>query len=132
MIVADANLLTALLLGPDAGVAERVFERDPAWAAPTLWRSEFRSVLFGYIRRRGLTPANAMLLHERAEQLLASREFTIAADAVLRLAGECPCSAYDCEYVVLARTLRVPLVTWDRQLLRAFPALARTPEAFAE
>ena len=131
MIVADANLLTALLLGPDSGVAERVFERDPAWAAPTLWRSEFRSVLFGYIRRRGLTSANAMLLHERAEQLLASREFTIAADAVIRLADECPCSAYDGEYVVLARALRVPLVTWDRQLLRAFPALATTPEAFA-
>ena len=131
MIVADTNLIAALLLGPDAAVAERVFERDPAWAAPVLWRSEFRSVLFGYIRRRGLTPANAILLHERAEQLLASHEFTVGADAVLRLAEACPCSAYDCEYAALARELRVPLVTWDRQLLRALPALAVTPEAFA-
>jgi len=131
MIVADANLLVALLLGPDAASAERVLMRDPAWAAPTLWRSEFRSVLFGYIRRGDLTAGNAMLFNERAEQLLSAHEYTVAADAVLRLAEECECSAYDCEYVVLARELRVPLVTWDRQLLRAFPSVAKAPESFA-
>lgn len=131
MIVADANLIVALLLGPDAESAERVLMRDPAWAAPTRWRSEFRSVLFGHIRRSRLTADGAMLLNDRAEQLLSAYEFTVAADAVLRLAAECECSAYDCEYVVLARELRVPLVTWDRQLLRAFPSVAKTPESFA-
>ena len=132
MIVADTNLIAAFFLGPGAAVAERVLQRDAAWAAPALWRSEFRSVLFGYVRRGHLTASSAMLFNERAEQLLAPREYTIAADAVLRLAEECDCSAYDCEYVVLARELRVPLVTWDRQVLRAFPAIAVTPEGFGK
>lgn len=31
------------------------------------------------------------------------------------------CSAYDCEFVWLARDLRLPLVTADRKVLDAFP-----------
>jgi len=40
------------------------------------------------------------------------------------------CSAYDAEYVVLARGARVPLVTTDKELLEKFPETAITPEAF--
>lgn len=131
MIVADANLIVGLLIGPDATVAERAFKRDAAWAAPALWRSEFRNVLFGYIRRGRLSSSDAMQVNERAERLMGAHEYAVAADPVLRLAQECACSAYDCEYVVLARELRVPLVTWDREILRAFPKFAIAPDAFA-
>jgi predicted nucleic acid-binding protein len=48
----------------------------------------------------------------------------------LQLAAESGCSAYDCEFVALARDLEVPLVTADRQLLAAFPSTAVSPEAF--
>lgn len=34
------------------------------------------------------------------------------------------CSAYDCEFVALARTLSTKLVTMDVKLLRAFPGIA--------
>ena len=132
MIVADTNLVAYLLLGsPEADLAQRVYRRDPTWAAPVLWRSEFRSILAGYMRQQGLRLADAWAAEELAEQLLAGREYAVRGDAVLQLVADSPCSAYDCEYVALAQELHVPLVTWDRAVLRAFPAVAVGASAFA-
>ena len=51
MIVADTNLIAYLLLpGPLTDRAGRVYERDPVWVAPPLWRSEFRNVLVLHVR----------------------------------------------------------------------------------
>lgn len=131
MIVADVNLAAYLLLGgPDARSARQVFEHDPAWAAPVLWRSEFRSILAGYIRLRGLGLHDAWQAHELAEALFRGNEFTIGGERVLQLVAGSPCSAYDCEYVALAQELGAPLVTADRQILRHFPAVALRPRDF--
>jgi hypothetical protein len=40
--------------------------------------------------------------------------------------------AHRCEYVALAEALDVPLVTEDREVLRAFPARAVSPEQFVK
>ncbi len=40
------------------------------------------------------------------------------------VADRSDCSAYDCEYVALAKRLGVKLVTMDRKVLRAFPEVA--------
>ncbi len=40
---------------------------------------------------------------------------------VLSLVNRSDCSAYDCEFVALARGLGVPLVTMDRKLAASFP-----------
>jgi hypothetical protein len=48
VIVVDANVLVYLFVaGAGSGKAERVLRRDPVWAAPLLWRSEFRNALLG-------------------------------------------------------------------------------------
>lgn len=36
------------------------------------------------------------------------------------------CTAYDCEFVVLAKDLDVKLITLDRAVLKAFPDVARS------
>jgi predicted nucleic acid-binding protein len=45
----------------------------------------------------------------------------VSAERVLGLVARSTCTAYDCEYVALAQELAVPLVTADKQVLRAFP-----------
>ncbi len=131
MIVADVNLIAYLLLGgSDQPLAQRVLERDSTWAAPLLWRSEFRNVLAAFMRQRGLSVSNAWRAHGLADQLLAGQEFTVPGDRVLALVATTACSPYDCEYVALAEELAVPLVTTDRQLLRAFPHRAISPTDF--
>jgi len=131
VIVADVNLIAYLLLGgPEHALAQRVLERDPVWAAPLLWRSEFRNVLAAFMRQRGLSVSDARRAHGLADQLLAGQEFTVPGERVLTLLAASECSAYDCEYVALAEELAVPLVTADRQLLRAFPDRAISPKDF--
>ena len=131
MIVADVNLLAYLLLGgADTELAQQVLERDPTWAAPVLWRSEFRSILAAYMRQRGLEIQDAWQAHELAEGLLGAHEYTLGGERVLQLVAASPCSAYDCEYVALAQELQVQLVTSDRQVLRHFPQVAVSPRDF--
>jgi predicted nucleic acid-binding protein len=131
VIVADTNLIAYLLIpGQWTETAEAVLRRDPAWVAPLLWRSELRSVLTLAERRHDLDLYQAFSIMEEAERLMQGNEFQVNSAEVLRLAGACRCSSYDCEFVVLAQDLGVPLVTSDREILTAFPDIAVSPEAF--
>ena len=61
-----------------------------------------------------------------AESLIGSNEFTVGSTAVLALAESSGCTAYDCEFVSLAKALEVKLVTEDKKLRKAFPDIALT------
>ena len=125
MIVVDSNILAYLYLpGEYSANAEALFERDPEWAAPLLWRSEFRNILAGYLRRGALTFEQVTALQEEAEALLEGAEFTVDSINVLELVRDSNCSAYDCEFIALAKQLGAKLVTMDSKVLRAFPKLA--------
>ena len=125
MIVVDSNVLAYLYLpGEYTAAAEALFERDPEWAVPILWRSEFRNILAGYMRRRSLTFAQAHELQREAEGLLTGSEFELESLPILELVRDSDCSAYDCEFVALAIKLGTKLVTMDSKLLRAFPTRA--------
>ena len=125
MIVVDSNVLAYLYLpGEHTADAEALLERDPEWAAPVLWRSEFRNILAGYMRRKTLTFDQACNLQNEAEDLLAGSEFEVDSQAVLALVRDSDCSAYDCEFIALAARLDTKLVTMDKKLLRAFPKCA--------
>jgi len=98
---------------------------DPEWAAPLLWRSEFRNVLFGYVRSGRLSTAEAEAALRLARQSLRACEHLVEDEAVLALATASRCSAYDCEYAALASALGTLLVTADKALRSAFPRLCR-------
>jgi len=125
LIVVDTNILAALLLPTlETDKAEAVLVRDPEWFSPPLWRSELRNVLANLIRERRLELAQAFGVMEQAEMLLIEREVEPSNLDVLQLSSETGCTAYDCEFVAVARHLGVRLVTLDRQILREFPDTA--------
>ena len=125
MIVVDSNVLAYLYLpGEYSTAAEALLEQDSDWAAPILWRSEFRNILAGYLRRKAITFEQAISLQLEAESLLEGAEFELESLAVLELVRDSDCSAYDCEFIALAMKLDTKLVTMDKKLLRAFPKRA--------
>ena len=127
MIVVDTNVVAYLYLpGKHTADAEALLERDPEWAAPVLWRSEFRNILAGYMRRRAITFDQAHKLQREAESLLSGSEFEVDSHAVLELVRDSDCSAYDCEFVALAKKLDTKLITQDGKLLSAFPTHSKT------
>ncbi|MDR2219880.1 MAG: type II toxin-antitoxin system VapC family toxin [Methylobacillus sp.] len=122
MIVVDSNIVAYLYLpGDHTAKVESLLQRDADWAAPLLWRSEFRNILAGYMRRNTLTFQAALNLQSEAESLLAGAEYEVDSRQVLELVRDSNCSAYDCEFIALAMTLGVKLATMDGKLLKAFP-----------
>lgn len=131
MIVVDTNLIAYLLLGGEkTSSARSVFERDPKWAAPLLWRSEFRSVLAMFIRQGKLTSEKAMEFMNAAETLMQGEEYQVDSDRGIKLIDSSKCSSYDCEFIALAQHLDIPLVTSDKQILKEFPDTAVSVESY--
>ena len=131
MIVVDTNVIAYLLLGGEkTSKARSVFKRDPKWAAPLLWRSEFRSVLAMFIRQGKLTSENAMEFMNEAETLMQGEEYQVDSGRVIKLIDSSNCSAYDCEFIALAQHLDIPLVTSDKQILDEFPDTAVSIESY--
>ena len=122
MIVVDTNVLAYLYLPTEfTAHAEALLQRDADWVAPLLWRSEFRNILAGYMRRKTLTFEQARALQAEAESLMAGNEYETDSQRVLELVRDSDCTANDCEFAALAIHLGTTLVTMDRKLLNAFP-----------
>lgn len=125
MIVVDTNVIAYLYI-PTVFTqnAEELLVRDSEWVAPVLWRSELRNVLALYLRKELLDFDEAFAIQTEAEALLSDREYEVNSFDVLHLASGSSCSAYDCEFVSLAKHLSAPLVTTDKKILAAFPSIA--------
>ncbi|MFN7897666.1 MAG: type II toxin-antitoxin system VapC family toxin [Cyanobacteriota bacterium] len=127
MIVVDTNVMAYLLLrGPRTEQAEVLRRHHRQWAAPPLWRSEFRNVLTGCLRRDLLPFPKALVLMQEAEAILSAHEEKVSTEHVLQLVSSSHCSAYDCEFVSVAQHLGVPLITENRAILKAFPDVAQS------
>ena len=132
MIVADTNLIVYLFItGDQTTLAQNVLFKDSHWIVPPLWQSEFRNVLAAYIRR-GMTLLEARQIMHSAVETLEKREVIPSYEKILDLLAESECTAYDCEFVALARQLNIRLVTADKQLLRQFSDCAISLEEFAK
>ncbi|MFT4604753.1 MAG: putative nucleic acid-binding protein [Rhodothermales bacterium] len=127
-MVIDANVLSAWYLETgqrhDHVLHRLGTARD--WRCPPIWRSEFNSVLMKHVRRRGLQMEAAITAHAEAESAITLLNQPDP-EEVLPLALHSGCSTYDCEYVVAARNAGLPLYTFDKKLIKAFPNIAREP-----
>jgi predicted nucleic acid-binding protein len=125
VIVVDTNVIAYLFLPGDFNArAESWLEKDRDWVAPLLWRSEFRNVLGGYLRRKQLTFEAALAIQREAEALLLGSEHEVDSQRFLDLVRDSDCSAYDCEFVSVAMRLGIRLLTADGKVLKAFPECA--------
>jgi predicted nucleic acid-binding protein len=121
MIVADTNLIVYLFVtGDQTTPAQEVLDKDPDWIVPPLWCNEFQNVLAAYICR-GLALQQAKQILQNAMQTLETRQVVPSENEILDLIAGKDCTAYDCEFVALAKQLNIYLVTADKQLLREFP-----------
>jgi predicted nucleic acid-binding protein len=133
MIVADTNLIAYLMIEGDfTPQAELVYQFDSNWVAPYLWRSEFRNILALYLRKDYLSMAEAKTIMAQAEALMKNKEFELDSTSILKMIWNSTLSAYDCEYVVLAKKLGVNLITNDRKILKSFPNLAVSLESYGQ
>lgn len=106
--------------------------KEPVWAVPFLWRSEFRNVLATAVRRKHLPMEMALRAIEAAESHLRNREYFVSSELVMKCVAESKCSAYDCEFVAVAYDLGIPLITTDKQILNEFPRIAAHLADFAK
>jgi len=131
MIVVDANLIGNLLIKSDhSPLAVQVFEKDPDWYAPILWQSEVRSIVTSYFRHHRLTLDKGYQIMDEAHGLMTDHERFVSSNLVLEFVGTSRCTSYDCEYVALAKDMNLTLVTFDKQVVGAFPGTAVFPQDF--
>jgi predicted nucleic acid-binding protein len=131
VIVVDTNIIAYLLIeGEKTENAVKLLELDDEWAAPFLWRSEFRNIFSNYLRKKLLTLDKALELVETATELMIDNEYAVASIDVLSLSNESGYSAYDFEFVSLAKNLGCPLITTDKKLVKVFPKYAMLLENY--
>lgn len=133
MIVVDTNILAHFWLPSDSTeLCDKLYQKDPQWVAPMLWRSEFLNVVTLYLRKELIDLSEALLIMEKAELQMKERQFQVNSVQVLHYVSQSQCSSYDCEFVSLAKDLDLELITLDKQLLQEFPQIAKHPEKILE
>jgi predicted nucleic acid-binding protein len=131
VIAVDTNVISALCVaGPLSAHADACFRRDPNWAAPRLWRDEFLNVLATSVRLGSFDLRVAESAWHAAVLRLSAHEQHPDPLRTLSIATTHRITAYDAQFVAVAQTLGVPLVTEDKELLKKFPGFAISLAAF--
>jgi predicted nucleic acid-binding protein len=73
-----------------------------------------------------MTFEQACEFQREAESLLSGNEYEVDLLDVLTLVRDSECSAYDSEFITLAKRLGVNLITMDKKVLRSFPVIAKS------
>lgn len=132
LIVVDANVLAySIIEGTLTPLALEVRQRDPHWRLPGIWRHEILNIFTTYVRQGGLSKEKAVKALEDVYAHLIPHEVELGPIETLEMALHHKISAYDAQYVLLARKLGVPCVTEDRALRHAAPQLTVSMEGFA-
>ena len=87
-------------------------------------------MLATYQRRKVLTLAQCRELLGHADRFIKVAQCEVAMDMALAVAAEYAITGYDAQYVALARSLNVPMITEDRKLQKAVPRIAFSMQEF--
>lgn len=127
-VVIDASVAAAWLLPDEHDErSERVYARvrlgEIELHAPELWLWECGNIIANSVKRSRMTPDDAMLTWSVLDAVRSRVELTTPAPsqvrAALTLALEHTLSLYDAAYLWLAMSLKLPLLTHERQLAAA-------------
>lgn len=128
MIVVDCTTISYLLLPCEyTSAVEALLLKHPVWASVPLWEAEFASVLAKHEKHRGLSPQKSIELIDHALQILGNTQFHIPIHRVLEVARRTGCSTYDSYYVALAEDVGTTLYTYDEEVLKKCPQVAKRP-----
>ncbi len=131
MIVVDANILVyRMVVCQKTDEALRILEIDSDWKFPALWEYEFGNILAQMVNRNTMAPKDAAHILEMALDIFASGITKVDAFTALRLSVDHRLTFYDAQYLALAKSLGVPLVTEDKGLRKAGSGIAVNMEEF--
>jgi predicted nucleic acid-binding protein len=128
--VVDTNVVVYYLLGtePFALEARRFWQATGHPLAPAHWQAELANVVWMAVRTGALSADEG---HRRLDFASRLRIQTVPIGSLwqvaLTLSLDSGVAAYDTLFVALAQRRRLPLVTFDKQLLKAFPDIAQRP-----
>src|SRR3970040_1453089 len=129
--VVDTNVIAYYLLGsPDfAAEARELWRGSGELLAPALWEAELANVAWMAVRTGGLTDVEASLKLGLAARLgIQSVATRMLWQGALIRALQSDVAVYDTLFVELADRENAPLVTFDQELLDAYPAIAKRPK----
>ena len=132
MIVVDAPIVAFLLIeGELTATARRLYKADPEWVTPPIINHELLNILGGLGHREGdATPME--VLWKEVRGLLAPRQQVPDPVRALRLSVEWGLSGYEAQYLALAETLALPLITEEERLLAVRGGRCVTPEEYLD
>ena len=129
-VVVDTNVIAYHLLGTPrfaAETAELLGAADEI-LAPALWEAELTNVVWMAVRAGVLSPQEAPGKLSLAVRLgVRSVAMRSLWHGALVRSLQSGVAVYDTLFVELADRERLPLATFDRKLMQAFPAVARRP-----
>jgi len=124
MIVVDASVVAFLLIDGELTDAVRKLHRiDPDWVTPPILNHEMLNILAAV----GLAEGNSAAMEgvwRDVRALVASRQQVPDPVRSLRLGVELGISGNEAQYLCLADSLGLPLITQEKNLLQAAPQRA--------
>lgn len=124
MIVADSSVVAFLMIEGELTDAVRELHRiDPDWITPPILNHEMLNILAAVGAAEKSSGAMEVIWRD-VRALLASRQQVPDPVRSLRLAVELGISGNEAQYLCLAESLGLPLITQEERLLRSAPERA--------
>jgi predicted nucleic acid-binding protein len=126
MVVVDTNILAYLLItGDHTDEAQALFAQDVEWNSEAFVLIEFSNIVATYQRTGGLSRAQGETLLNDAEMRMQGL-INLPHIVALQFARQFKVSAYDARFLATAAKLGAKLVTEDKKLRMAAPALTQS------